>query len=134
MDTTDWEEDRYHVAATASLAAGGNRVLKDGDTFALVNRFGDIHPAGGNEQGLYHRGTRFLARLELRVTERRPLFLSSGMLDDNIVLAIDMSNPDLPADTGDAVGVPYGTLHISRSLMVQDGALIQRIAITNHGP
>jgi len=135
MDTTDWEEDRYHVAATGSLGAGGTRVLKDGDTFALVNRFGDIYHPGGNEQGLYHRGTRFLERLELRVAGRRPLYLSSGMLDEHIVLAVDVSNPDLPArPESDSAGVPYGTLHIARRLMVRDGALIERMAITNHGP
>src|SRR5688572_32168432 len=102
MDTTDLEEDRYHVAASASLTAGGTRVLKEGDTFALVNRFGDIHRAGGAEQGLFHRGTRFLSRLELRIAGRRPLFLSSGMLDDNIVLAVDLSNPDLSLAGDDA--------------------------------
>jgi glycogen debranching enzyme len=132
MDTVDLDEDRYHVAATASLTAGGTRVLKDGDTFALVNRFGDVHRAGGNEQGLFCRGTRFLSRLELRVAGRRPLFLSSGMLDDNIVLAVDLSNPDLETDQDGCVA-PYGTLHISRSLLVRDGLLLEQISISNHG-
>jgi glycogen debranching enzyme len=134
MDATDLEEDRYHVAASASLTAGGTRVLKDGDTFALVNRFGDVHRAGGSEQGLYHRGTRFLARLELRIAGRRPLFLSSGMLEDNIVLAVDLSNPDLPLGSEDGSEViPYGTLHVSRSILVRDGVCSQRLLITNHG-
>jgi glycogen debranching enzyme len=132
MDTTDLEEDRYHVAASASLTAGGTRVLKADDTFALVNRFGDLQRAGGNEQGLYHRGTRFLSRLELRVANRRPLFLSSGMLDDNIVLAVDLSNPDLPLPDSDEL-IAYGTLHVGRSLLVRDGLYLQRLAITNHG-
>jgi glycogen debranching enzyme len=132
MDTTDLEEDRYHVAASASLTAGGTRVLKADDTFALVNRFGDLQRAGGNEQGLYHCGTRFLSRLELRIANRRPLFLSSGMLDDNIVLAVDLSNPDLPLPNSDEL-IPYGTLHVGRSLLVRDGVYLQRLAITNHG-
>jgi glycogen debranching enzyme len=134
MDLKDPDEDRYHVAASSSLTAAGTRVLKDGDTFALVNRFGDIQLAGGNEQGLYHRGTRFLSRLELRVAGRRPLFLSSGMLDDNIVLAVDLSNPDLPVDDEDGqLLVPYGTLHVARSILVQEGHCMQRIALANHG-
>jgi glycogen debranching enzyme len=107
-------------------------VLKADDTFALVNRFGDLQRAGGNEQGLYHRGTRFLSRLELRIAQRRPLFLSSGMLDDNIVLAVDLSNPDLPLPNCDDL-IPYGTLHVARSLLVRDGLYLQRLAITNHG-
>jgi glycogen debranching enzyme len=133
MDTTDPEEDRYHVAASSSLTAGGTRVLKAGDTFALLNRFGDIHRAGGNEQGLFHRGTRFLSRLELRIAGRRPLFLSSGMLDDDIVLAVDLSNPDLPSVDDDNGGVaPYGTVHIARSILVRDGLCIERLLVTNH--
>lgn len=134
MHNMDPEEARYHVAASASSTAGGTRVLKTGDTFALVNRFGDIHRAGGNEQGLFHRGTRFLARLELRIAGRRPLFLSSGMLDDDIVLAVDLSNPDLPAPNGDAAAtvVPYGTVHIARSILVGDGVCVERLLVTNH--
>lgn len=133
MDTTDPEEDRYHVAASSSLTAGGTRVLKEGDTFALLNRFGDIHRAGGNEQGLFHRGTRFLSRLELRIAGRRPLFLSSGMLDDDIVLAVDLSNPDLPAvDDDNGAVAPYGTVHIARSILVRDGVCIERLLVTNH--
>lgn len=132
MDTLDPEEDRYHVAASASLTAAGARVLKEGDTFALVNRFGDVHRAGGNEQGLYHRGTRYLSRLELRIAGKRPLFLSSGMLDDNLVLAVALSNPDLTADGGEEL-ISYGTLHVSRFILLRQGSCVQRIRVTNHG-
>jgi glycogen debranching enzyme len=134
MDISDLEEDRYHVAATTSLTAGGTRVLKTNDTFALVNRFGDVHLAGGNEQGLYHRGTRFLSRLELRVAGRRPLFLSSGMLDDNIVLAVELSNPDLEANEPEAAApIPHGTLHIARAILLRSGGYLSRFTISNHG-
>jgi glycogen debranching enzyme len=136
MDTINLEEDRYHVAATGSLTAGGARVLKAGDTFALLNRFGDISPGSQGEQGLYHCGTRYVSRFELRVAGTRPLFLSSSMLEDNIVLAVELSNPDL-AFVGDAgldhVVVPYGTLHIARSIMLRSGVLFERLSVTNHG-
>jgi glycogen debranching enzyme len=136
MDITNLEEDRYHVAATSSLTAGGARVLKADDTFALLNRFGDLTPAGEGEHGLYHAGTRYLSRLELRVAGRRPMFLSSGMLADNIVLAVEVSNPDL-AFVGDSgiqnLFVPYGTLHIARWTMLSPGLCSQRLTITNHG-
>ncbi len=136
MDTLDPDEDRYHVAATASLTAGGARALKAGNTFALLNRFGDLNSAGQGEHGVFHRGTRFLSRLELRVGGRRPLFLSSSMLDDNIVLAVELSNPDLelgPEGAGERALVPYGTLHIARSIILRDGLCIERLTITNHG-
>jgi len=134
MDIADLDEDRYHVAASASLSAGGTRVLKADDTFALVNRFGDIQPTGPfGEQGLYYRGTRFLSRLELRVAGRRPLFLSSGMLDDNIVLAVELSNPDLSFGDDGGPNLPYGTLHIGRSILLRNGACLLRFSVTNHG-
>ena len=133
MDLIEPEEDPHHVAASASLTAGGTRVLKEGDTFALVNRFGDIQRAGGNEQGLYHRGTRFLSRLELRIAGRRPLLLSSGMLDDNIVLAVDLSNPELAFAEGEARVVwPHSTIHVARALLLREGRWIQRLRLTNH--
>ena len=56
-------------------ARRGSRVLKHGDTFAVFDRYGDIAAGGAGEQGLYHAGTRFLSRLELRLEGGRPLLL-----------------------------------------------------------
>jgi glycogen debranching enzyme len=136
MDALDPDENRYHVAATASLTAGGARALKAGNTFALLNRFGDLNSGAQGEHGVFHRGTRFLSRLELRVGGRRPLFLSSSMLEDNIVLAVELSNPDLeldPEESPEGSLLPYGTLHIARSIILRDGLCIERLTITNHG-
>ena len=44
------------------------RVLKHGETFAVFDRFGDIQPLGVRRAtGLYHDGTRYLSRCELRL-------------------------------------------------------------------
>src|SRR5688572_4388118 len=60
------EEDRYQILATSSLTLSGARVLKQGDTFAVFDRFGDIRSLGTRgAQGLYHDGTRFLSALRL---------------------------------------------------------------------
>ena len=45
------EEDRFQILATASLTLSGARVLKQGDTFAVFDRFGDIRPWGAAEAG-----------------------------------------------------------------------------------
>src|SRR5206468_4324067 len=79
------------------------RVLKDGETFAVFDRYGDLQPVGLGEQGLYHDGTRFLSRLELRVFGRRPLLLSSTVKDDNILLTVDLANPDFACEGLDGV-------------------------------
>ena len=65
-------ENQFYVLATSSLADDRTRVLKYGETFAVFNRLGDIEGLGLGEQGLYHRGTRYLSRLTLRMGESVP--------------------------------------------------------------
>jgi hypothetical protein len=66
-------EDRWYVLATSARAGDPTRVLKHGESFALFDRYGDMPRAGGGEHGLYHQGTRFLSRYELRLNGQRPL-------------------------------------------------------------
>jgi hypothetical protein len=60
-------KDQFYILATSSLADDRTRVLKQGDTFAVFDRHGDIRPVGLGVQGVYHEGTRYLSRLELRL-------------------------------------------------------------------
>ena len=124
-------EDQFYILATSSLADDRTRVLKHGETFAVFDRYGDIQQLGLGEQGIYHEGTRFLSRLVLRVGRSRPLFLSSTVKDDNALLAVDLTNPDLTIDGW--VVVPRGTLHILRTKFLWEGACYERISIFNYG-
>ena len=54
-------EGRYYILATSAPADENDAVLKHGDSFAVFDRYGDIRPIGLGEEGLYHRGTRFLS-------------------------------------------------------------------------
>ena len=45
-------KDQYYVKATSALADDRTRVLKYGDTFAVLNRYGDIEPLGFGQFGL----------------------------------------------------------------------------------
>ena len=76
---TEFEfEDRYQILAMSSLTLSGARVLKQGDTFAVFDRNGDIRPFGIlRAEGLYHEGARYLSALRLRL-ERQPLLLLSS--------------------------------------------------------
>ena len=58
---------QHYILATSSRADGRTWVLKSGDAFAVVDRYGDIQPLGLGEQGLYYEGTRFLSRLEVEL-------------------------------------------------------------------
>src|SRR5690606_27353401 len=132
MSTDDYEEDdKYHIAASSSLTASGTRVLKHGDTFAVFNRYGDVQATGLGEQGVYHDGTRFLSRLRLRLGQHRLLLLSSTVLKNNLLLAVDLTNPDV--DARGELTVPYGTLHIFRSKFLWKGTCFERFNVSNYG-
>src|SRR5690349_13522157 len=109
IDPSSEEEDRYQIRALSSLTLSGARVLKQGDTFAVFDRQGDIRPAGVSAaDGLYHEGTRFLSALRLRLQNERLLPLSSTVRENNVLLGVDLMNPDIGA-SGQA---PHGTLHL----------------------
>src|SRR5919108_4426541 len=112
-------KDQYYILATSSLADDRTRVLKQGETFAVFDRHGDIRPVGLGVQGIYHEGTRYLSRLELRLGRDRPMLLSSTVRDDNALLAVDLTNADTYADG--SVSICRGTVHISRSMFLWKG-------------
>src|SRR3954453_14417047 len=99
--------DQFYIQATSSRTDDRTRVLKHGETFAVFDRFGDVQPVGIGEQGIYHEGTRFLSRLEVRVGGRRPLLLSSTVKEENDLLAVDLTTPDVTARDGTLV-LPRG--------------------------
>jgi glycogen debranching enzyme len=124
-------EDRYYILATSSLADEQDRVLKEGETFVVFDRYGDIKPVGLGEEGLYHEGTRFLSGMLLRLAHERPMLLSSTIRQDNALLAVDLTNPDV-SENGELI-VPRGTLHISRTAFLWEGVCHQRIGFRNYG-
>jgi len=124
-------EDQFYILATSSRVDDRTRVLKHGDTFAVFDRFGDMAPVGIGELGLYHEGTRFLSRLGLFLDQERLLLLSSRVSDDNSILTVDLTNPDVSVN-GQLV-IARGTIHVSRELLLRDGACYERVRIANYG-
>jgi glycogen debranching enzyme len=106
-------------------------VLKHGDTFAVFDHYGDIKPTGLGEEGLYHEGTRFLSCLILRLGADRPLFLSSTIKEDNDLLAVDLTNPDMHVE--DRLVIPRGTLHLARAKFLWKGVCYEQLKIRNYG-
>jgi glycogen debranching enzyme len=105
------------------------RVLMHQDTFAVFDRAGAISSAARQEQGLYHRGTRHVSRLDLRTDGQRPLTLSSTVVRDNTLLAVDLTNPDLSRDG--KVALPHGSVHVFRGCILEDGVCHQRLRVHN---
>lgn len=131
MDEAVNVSNEYYIQTASSLVDIPTRVLKHGETFAVFDRFGDIHPIGGAEQGLYHEGTRFLSRFVLRLNGERLLHLSSTIRDDNALLAADLTNPDI--HFGRHLVVARGTLHIHRTKFLWQGRCYERIHLQNFG-
>jgi glycogen debranching enzyme len=122
--------DHYYILATSSRADEGARVLKHDDTFAILDRYGDIQPFGLREQGLYFQDTRHLSSLELRLDDERPLLLSSTVGEDNDLFAVDLTNPDLVRG---GVLLPRDVLHLFRAKFLWQGACYERLRITHYG-
>jgi glycogen debranching enzyme len=124
-------KDRFYISATSSLADDRTRVLKQGETFAVFDRHGDIRPIGRGVQGIYHEGTRFVSRLELSLDRHRPVLLSSTVKDDNAVLSVDLTNPD--SRTNGQIDLPRGTIHLVRTKFLWQGACYECLVVSNFG-
>ena len=103
-------------------------VLKQGETFAVLDAYGEIDTDESWEFGAYHRGTRCLSRLRVLI-EGEPLLLLSSEVDrDNVVLNVDLTNPDLvPGAPHANERLSRGTLHLNRRVFLEEGALHRQL-------
>jgi glycogen debranching enzyme len=124
-------EAQFNIAVTGSPSRP-RRTLKHNDTFAVLDSHGDIGATAGGPDGLFDRDTRYLSHLELLIEGTQPLLLGSSVRDDNLNLHVDLTNPDIYAD--DRIALPKDTVHIARAIYLHEGALHERIAVSNHGP
>ena len=130
MDNVRHRSDQCHVVASCSLTDDRIEVLKQGDTFGLFDQYGDIHSLRSGSQGLYHEGTRFLSRFELTINGERPLLLSSTVKEDNVLLNVDLTSPDMTR-LGQ-IEIARGALHLSRSRFLWQGLCFERLRVHNY--
>jgi glycogen debranching enzyme len=123
-------ENKYYIAVDSTYADDRVKVLNHFDTFGVFDRWGDVKQIGEEVQGIYHGGMRFISNLDLRINGKRPLLLSSSVKDENEILSVDLTNPQLYCkDTT----IPKGTLHLGRSKFIRNGACYEQIKISNYG-
>lgn len=132
MEETVRVEEPYAIVTEAERSSAPVRVLKHGESFAVFDAHGDIVPGPGSEHGLFHAGTRFLSRCELRLANHQPLLLSSTISDDNTIFTADLTNPDMNVDEVAGARVARGLLHLYRSRMLRDGTWAERLRVANH--
>jgi glycogen debranching enzyme len=123
--------DEFYIRSSSARVDVRTRVLKQGDMFAVFDRFGDVETFGSGELGLYYQDTRFLSRLTLKLGKDRPLLLSSTVREDNAIMAVDGTNADVWRDS--EIVVPRGTIHVYRSKVLWNKACHERLRIHNYG-
>jgi glycogen debranching enzyme len=123
--------DQYYILATASRAVSRTAVLKHDDTFALFDEAGDVASLVAGEQGLYHEGTRYLSRFELRLNGQRPLVLGARVKEDNELFGVDLTNPDLPIGTEGLV-LARDLVHLFRSRFLWNATWHERLRLWNY--
>ncbi|HEV3141694.1 MAG TPA: amylo-alpha-1,6-glucosidase [Vicinamibacterales bacterium] len=131
MDDVIQVQDQFYILATAPRAGERTAVLQHGDTFAVFDLFGDVGMFGPSEQGLFHEGTRYVSRFAMRLNGRRPLILSARVKEDNELFAADLTNPDIPLGSDEAI--PRDIIHLIRCRFLWNGAWHERIRLANYG-
>jgi glycogen debranching enzyme len=120
-----------HQVVTADVPSGERTLtLKHDDCFGLFNEIGDIDAEARSEAGLYRGGVRHLSRLTLTIASLRPLLLSASPRDDNVLLTMNLTNPDVRGEAGRII-LPRGTLHLTRSRFIWEGVCHEMIRVRN---
>jgi glycogen debranching enzyme len=125
------QQSNYYILAPADTPPESGLALKHGEVFGLWDRFGDIDTQVRKQDGVFFKGTRFLSLNRLHFQGARPLLLSSTVRRDNVVLAVDLTNPDLYWRAGPPPAVPRGNLHLYRAQFLWGGVLYQRVHLKN---
>jgi glycogen debranching enzyme len=123
------DESQYRIEATGAFREPRTRILKHGDTFAVLNHFGDIAGGRGSPDGLYHEDTRYLSELELYLNGDRPLLLSANPGEDNALLTVDLANPDITEPDGRTLHREL--IYINRRQFIWERAYNELVVLRN---
>jgi glycogen debranching enzyme len=123
----DAGEEQFQISAFFSLQERRPRVLKDGNSFAVIDPNGDFLSGLGSSDGFYFHDTRYVSHYELLIEGLRPILLSSAVTDDGTMLISDLANPDLFFDQ--KLRLAHDSIHIRRSKFLNDGICHERIVL-----
>jgi glycogen debranching enzyme len=123
--------DQYYLLASALAPTRPRRLLNHGDSFAIFDLSGDVPLAALEPFGVFHRGTRYLDRLELRVNGNFPVLLSSSASDDGSEIVAYLTNAD--ERRGEEVVLERDTVGIQRRKTLIDGAVFESLHLQNFG-
>jgi glycogen debranching enzyme len=126
------EEHTFEILSDSTgNISEGKRVLNHSNTFGVFNTQGDIGTRRNESlQGIYHKGTRFINKLQLRLNGRCALLLGSTIKEQNEMLAVDLTNPQMTDSAGNVI--PHGRIHLLRSKFIRDGGCYEEITLANY--
>jgi glycogen debranching enzyme len=136
MSSTDQvsQASQYYIVSAAPSLGERSLVLKGGDLFGVFDISGNIDSDLQYDAGLYFKGTRFLSKLGLWLSlfesVAKPHLLSSSVRADNVLLAADLTNPDIY--TSGRVVIPRGSLQLSQRMFLREGVLYQQVLIRSY--
>ncbi len=119
----------FYISSSTAMRHA-RRVLKAGDSLAILDEFGNIEASTAAE-GFFFEDTRYLSRLSLAINGQPPLMLSSTVTEDNAKLEVDLTNPDV-LERGHMV-LPRDTVHLLRSAVVGERSFFETLSMRNFG-
>src|SRR5450631_1358384 len=122
--------NQYYVRAQSSFADNQTKTLMVGDLFGVFDRRGDFRTMISSGQGLFYREMRHLSKLILGLGQGELLLLSSSVRLDNAILAVDLTNAEVPSSGSGNWAIR--TLHFHRSSFLWANRFYQRIEVRNY--
>jgi glycogen debranching enzyme len=102
-----------------------------GTTFFAATRQGDLMPPGAPQIGLFHRDTRFLSQLELRINGQEPIALSSTTVDaDNSRVELTVRGGTVPG--AENLDLPVNAVYIHREQLLDSEHLYDVLEIQSY--
>jgi glycogen debranching enzyme len=121
----------FNILATESTAGSGRHVLKNANSFAVLDKLGQIQASGPAAEGLFFEDTRYLSHLAVTLNGARPLLLSSAVTDGNTMLSVDLANPEGVDREGRKLAP--ASIHVLNEITLGSDALFATIDVRNYG-
>jgi glycogen debranching enzyme len=124
-------EEEYYLLTSASVQRRPQFLLNHAESFAIFDLAGDVPLARREAYGLFHCGTRFLSRYEMRLNGQLPLLLNTATTYEGSGLVTYLSNAD-EVHQGQVL-LLRDTVAVRRDKTLFAGTLYESIQLHNFG-
>jgi len=121
----------FTIPVIASTVGSARHVLKNANSFAVLDEFGQIQASGSAAEGLFFEDTRYLSRLAVAINGATPVLLSSMVTEDNSMLAVDLANPETTGP--ERSHLAPASVHVLNEITLGSEALFATVSVGNYG-